>query len=188
MKIGYARVSTKEQNTDLQIDALKEAGCEKIFEEKASGAQRDRPQLNAALNFMRSGDTLVVWKLDRLARSIKQLVDTIDDLKERKISFLTIKDNIDTNTAAGKLFFHIFGSLAEFEREVIKERTMAGLVAARAKGNVGGRKRAMNTDDLEAAKTMLMNDKLSISQIAKRLGVSLATLYRYFPGGRSEIN
>ncbi|HMS44224.1 MAG TPA: recombinase family protein [Alphaproteobacteria bacterium] len=188
MKVGYARVSTKDQNTDLQIDALKEAGCEKIFEEKASGAQRDRPQLTAALNFMRSGDTLVVWKLDRLARSIKQLVDTIDDLKERKIGFLTLKDNIDTNTPAGKLFFHIFGSLAEFEREVIRERTTAGLVAARAKGNFGGRERAMNDDDLEAARTLLQNDKLSTSQVAKRLGISVATLYRYFPGGRGELS
>ena len=188
MLIGYARVSTKDQSTDLQIHDLRKAGCEKIFEEKASGAQRDRPQLTAALNYMRSGDTLIVWKLDRLARSLRQLVETVEDIKKRNIGFFTIKDNIDTNTAAGKLFFHVFASLAEFEREVIRERTSAGLLAARANGRVGGRPGILDPDDIEAAKTLLQNSKLTVTQVAKRLGIGLATLYRYFPGGRSEMN
>lgn len=188
MKVGYARVSTKDQNTDLQIDELKKAGCEKIFEEQASGAQRNRPQLTAALNFVRAGDTLVVWKLDRLARSLKQLIETIENLHERNIDFITIRDNIDTSTAIGKYFFHSIGALSEFERAMIKDRTNAGLAAARAKGNFGGRPRALNADDLEAASALLQSGKLSVTQVSKRLKISLATLYRYFPGGKSEVN
>ena len=125
MLIGYARVSTQEQNTSLQRDALHAAGCERLFEEKASGAQRDRPQLKAALDYMREGDTLVVWKLDRLARSLRQLIDTVEELNSREIGLRSLTESIDTTTAGGKLIFHIFGALAEFERSVIRERTCA---------------------------------------------------------------
>lgn len=188
MLIGYARVSTKDQNTDLQINDLKKSGCEKIFEEKASGAQRDRPQLTAALNYIRKGDTLVVWKLDRLARSLKQLIETIEDLSGRGIGFRSLTENIDTTTPGGKLIFHLFGSLAEFERGIIRERTKAGLEAARANGKFGGRPIALSAGDLETAKTLLQNPKITFSEVAKRLGVGVATLYRHLPGGRSEIN
>jgi len=139
MNVGYARVSTRDQKPELQLDALREAGCERIFEEKASGAQRDRPELKAALDYMRGGDTLVVWKLDRLARSMKQFVDTVEGLDKRGIGFRSITESIDTVTPGGKLVFHVFGALAEFERSIIRERTEAGLRAARDRGRLGGR-------------------------------------------------
>src|SRR5688500_3459358 len=139
MKIGYARVSTQEQDLALQLDALTKEGCEKIFQEKASGAQRDRPELKEALAYMRKGDTLVVWKLDRLARSMKQLIETIESFQERGIGLKSLQDPIDTSSPSGKLVFHIFAALAEFERGVIRERTTAGLRAARERGLVGGR-------------------------------------------------
>ena len=140
MLVGYARVSTQDQNPELQLDALKADGCEKVFVEKASGAQRDRPELQAALDYMRSGDTLVVWKLDRLARSLKQLIETVETMEGQGIGFRSLTEAIDTTTSGGRLVFHIFGALAEFERSIIKERTMAGLVSARARGRVGGRR------------------------------------------------
>ena len=138
MLIGYARVSTQEQNLELQINALQEAGCKKIFMEKASGAQRDRPELKAALEYMRANedDTLVVWKLDRLARSLRQLIDTVEELEKQGIGFKSLTESIDTTNSGGRLVFHIFGALAEFERGVIKERTMAGLKAAKDMGKV----------------------------------------------------
>ena len=139
MLVGYARVSTQDQNPDLQLDALKAAGCEKVFTEKASGGQRDRPELAAALSYMRPGDSLVVWKLDRLARSMPQLIDTVSTLEDQGIGFRSLTEAIDTTTAGGKLVFHIFGALAEFERSVIRERTRAGLKAARDRGRKGGR-------------------------------------------------
>jgi DNA invertase Pin-like site-specific DNA recombinase len=142
--VGYARVSTQEQDTALQIDGLKRAGCGRIFAEKASGAQRDRPQLAAALDDMRFGDTLVVWKLDRLGRSMKQLIETIEGLKDRGIGFRSLTEAMDTTTAGGALIFTIFASLAEFERSIIRERTRAGLGAARARGRVGGRPRVLS--------------------------------------------
>src|SRR5882762_5361393 len=148
MMIGYARVSTQDQSPALQLDALRAAGCDRIFEEKASGAQRDRPELKAALEYMRDGDVLVVWKLDRLARSLGQLIDTVDSLKERGIGFRSLTEQIDTTTPAGKLTFHIFGAMAEFERSIIRERTRAGLDAARARGRTGGRPRALSEKDL----------------------------------------
>ena len=141
MLVGYARVSTQEQDLALQLDALHGAGCSKLFEEKASGAQRDRPALEAALNWMRDGDTLVVWKLDRLARSLKQLIETIETFGERGIGLRSLTEAIDTTTAGGKLIFHLFAALAEFERGVIRERTMAGLQAARARGRLGSAER-----------------------------------------------
>ena len=187
MLIGYARVSTQDQNPELQIDALKQAGCEKVFIEKASGAQRDRPELKAALDYMRSGDTLVVWKLDRLARSLKQLIETVEALEEQGIGFLSITEAINTTTSGGRLVFHIFGALAEFERSIIRERTIAGLESARARGRMGGRPSALSKDDLALAKAMLANPESTVADVAKRLGVAPSTLYRHLPGGRSGL-
>ncbi len=187
MKVGYARVSTQDQNPELQIDALQEAGCEKIFQEKASGAQRDRPQLKAALDYLRPGDVLVVWKLDRLARSLKQLIETVESLEAKGIGFKSITESIDTTTPGGKLIFHIFGSLAEFERSMIRERTRAGLEAARARGRKGGRPRGLSDEDLTAAKALLRDPEITFEAVAKRVGVSAGTLYRYLPGGRGGL-
>ena len=185
--IGYARVSTQDQDLALQLDALKAAGCEKIFTEKASGAQRDRPELAAALEYMRTGDTLVIWKLDRLARSTKQLIETVERLEAAKIGFRSLTEAIDTTTASGKLVFHIFAALAEFERAMIRERTRAGLDAAKTRGRIGGRPASMKPEDLVAAAALLKNPDITVTQVAKRLSVSPATLYRHFPGGRSAI-
>lgn len=187
MLVGYARVSTQDQNTALQLDALKAAGCEKLFVEKASGASRDRPELKAAVDYVRSGDTLVVWKLDRLARSLRQLIDTVAMLEERGIGLRSLTEAIDTTTAGGRLVFHIFGSLAEFERGVIRERTKAGLSAARARGRVGGRPVKLTGDDLKAAKALLGDPTITVADVAKRLGVSPATLYRHLPAARSTM-
>lgn len=187
MFVGYARVSTQDQNTALQLDALKAAGCEKLFVEKASGASRDRPELKAAVDYVRSGDTLVVWKLDRLARSLRQLIDTVAMLEERGIGLRSLTEAIDTTTAGGRLVFHIFGSLAEFERGVIRERTKAGLSAARARGRVGGRPVKLTGDDLKAAKALLGDPTITVADVAKRLGVSPATLYRHLPAARSTM-
>lgn len=187
MEIGYARVSTQDQNPDLQTDALSAAGCEKIFTEKASGARADRPELQSAIHYMRQGDTLVVWRLDRLARSIKQLITTVESLEERGIGFRSLTENIDTTTSGGKLIFHIFAALAEFERSIIKERTKAGLDAAVARGRKGGRPPALSEADRAAALALFGNPTIPIKEIAKRLGVSEATLYRHFPGGRTAL-
>jgi DNA invertase Pin-like site-specific DNA recombinase len=189
MLIGYARVSTSEQNLDLQIKALQEAGCKKIFTEKASGAQRDRPELKAALEYMRSNedDTLVVWKLDRLARSLRQLIDTVERLEDQGIGFKSLTESIDTTTSGGKLIFHIFGALAEFERGVIRERTKAGLKAAKDMGRKGGRPASLSNDDLVAAKALLKNKNITVKEVAKRFKVDQSTLYRYLPGGRNNI-
>ena len=140
MLIAYARFSTKQHDLALQLDALEKAGCEKVFTEKISGAKRNRPEFKAALEFVREGDTLVVWKLDRLARSLKQLIETVEGLEKRQIGFLSLTEAIDTTSPAGRLIFHIFASLAEFERSIIRERTRAGLEAARRRGRIGGRK------------------------------------------------
>ena len=187
MLIGYARVSTQDQNPELQLDALQKAGCEKLFVEKASGAQRERPELQAALAFMRTGDMLVVWKLDRLARSLKQLIETVEGLEERGIGFRSLTEAIDTTTSGGRLVFHIFGALAEFERSIIRERTIAGLASARARGRLGGRPRGLSPDDLTAAKALLTDANITVDEVAKRLGVATSTLYRYLPGGRGAI-
>lgn len=187
MLIGYARVSTQEQDPALQLDALTQAGCDKVFTEKASGAQRDRPQLTAALEYMREGDTLVVWKLDRLARSLRQLIETVELLEERGIGFRSLTEAIDTTSPGGKLVFHIFASLAEFERGIIRERTKAGLAAARARGKMGGRPPALLQEDLAAAKALLRDPNITVEDAARRVGVSPSTLYRYLPGGRSAL-
>lgn len=187
MLVGYARVSTQDQKPGLQLDALEAAGCEKVFREKASGAQRDRPQLAAAIDYMRKGDTLVVWKLDRLARSMKQLIETVEGLEAGGIGFRSLTEAIDTTTSGGRLVFHIFGALAEFERSIIRERTRAGLDAARARGRKGGRPKKLDEADLKAAHAMLAEDTFTVEDVARRLNVSPATLYRYLPAARSTI-
>jgi len=188
MLVGYARVSTQDQNLDLQITALKEAGCQKIFTEKASGAQRDRPELIAAMNYIRPGeDVLVIWKLDRLARSLKQLIETVEKLETQKIGLLSLTESINTTTSGGRLIFHIFASLAEFERSIIRERTTAGLRAARQNGRIGGRPSVLKEKDLAIARTLLQDASITVEDVAKRMQVAPSTLYRYFQGGRSAI-
>ena len=183
--IGYGRVSTKDQTVAAQLDALRKVECARIFQETASGSNRDRPQLAAALDYMREGDTLVVWKLDRLARSLKQLIETVEDLERRGIGCRSLTETIDTTTAGGKLVFQIFGALAEFERGMIRERTRAGLDAARARGKTGGRPSKLKADDLKAAKAMLADPEINVEEVARRLGVSSATLYRHMPAPRA---
>ncbi len=179
MIIGYARVSTEDQNLDLQFDALKKAGCEKIFQDKISGMKENRDGLSQALEIVRSGDTLVVWKLDRLGRSLQHLISVINNLKNKGIYFRSIQESLDTSSSTGKLIFHIFGALAEFERDIIRERTMAGLAAARARGRVGGRPKIMDKGKVKLARTLVADDTRSIGEICEILGVSKATLYRY---------
>ena len=187
MLVGYARVSTQEQDPSLQLDALEGAGCEKLFVEKASGAQRDRPQLMAALEYMREGDTLVVWKLDRLARSLKQLIETVEALEGRGVGFRSLTESIDTTSTGGRLVFHIFAALAEFERSIIQERTRAGLDAARARGRRGGRPPALSAEDLAVARALLRDPGITVKEVAKRLGCSASTLYSHLPGGRGAV-
>ncbi len=186
MLVGYARVSTQDQDPNMQVDALEKAGCERIFIEKASGAKRDRPELTAALDYARQGDTLVVWKLDRLARSLKQLVETVEGLEEREVGFRSLTETIDTTSAGGRLVFAIFAGLAEFERSIIKERTSAGLEAARLRGRVGGRPRSVSDEDIAAAKALLKDPKITVKKVAERIGCSEATLYRYLPAARAN--
>ncbi|MGI4946596.1 MAG: recombinase family protein [Janthinobacterium lividum] len=186
-RVGYARVSTRDQTVALQLDALNAAGCIRVFEETALGAQRGRPQLAAALDYMRAGDTLVVWKLDRLARSTKQLIETVEDLARRGIGFRCLTQDIDTTTAGGRLVFTIFSAIAEFEREIIQERTRAGLDAARARGRRGGRPPAMKARDIKEARALLADPEITVEQVAARLKVSPSTLYRHLPGGRGAV-
>jgi DNA invertase Pin-like site-specific DNA recombinase len=185
MLLGYARVSTLDQNLSLQRDALTEAGCQKIFIEQMSGAVAERPALLEALDYARSGDTIVVWKLDRLARSMKQLIETVEKLRIRGVGFQSLTEAIDTTTAQGVLVFHMFSALAEFERSLIRERTRAGLAAARRVGRTGGRPRKLDDGDLEVARALLANPDIGVTQVAHRLGVSSATLYRYIPAART---
>lgn len=187
MNIGYARVSTAEQNLNLQTDALEAAGCKRIFIETVSGSQRDRPELQCALDYIRPGDTLIVWKLDRLARSMRQLIDTVEMLQSGGIGFRSLTESIDTTTAGGMLVFHIFGALAQFERAMIRERTEAGLRAARARGRKGGRPCSLTAKDVAMARGMLRDPAISVADAAKALGVSPATLYRRLPGGRIAV-
>src|SRR5438309_4069861 len=181
MLIGYARISTNEQNLNLQTDALTKAGCEKIFTDTASGAKSDRTGLTEAINFMRKGDTLCVWKLDRLGRSLKHLIDTVLALQNAGKGFRSLQENIDTTTSGGKLFFHIFGALAEFERDIIRERTKAGLSAARSRGRLGGRPPVMNTKKLKMATLLYSEGKTHVGEICETLGISRATFYRHIP-------
>lgn len=183
MMIGYARVSTQDQNLDLQTEALTRAGCEKIYEDKISGVRAERPGLTRALEMLREGDTLVVWKLDRLGRSVKQLVDMVGELHKRGIQFKSLTDAIDTGTPAGRFFFHVMASLAEMERELIIERTRAGLDAAKQLGRKGGRKPKMTSSKIESAKKLLASG-IPPRDVAKDLGVSVPTLYRWLPASK----
>jgi len=187
MQIGYARVSTLEQNVAPQIDQLKDAGCERIFRDKASGAKTERPGLHEALDFLREGDTLVVWRLDRLGRSLKHLLETVSKLEERGIGFRSLQESIDTTTSGGRLIFHIFGALAEFERNLIRERTMAGLRAARARGRVGGRPRKLDAKKTELAYQLYDEKKYAVKDICRMLGVSKPTLYAYLARREKEL-
>lgn len=177
--IGYARVSTDDQSLDLQLDALKKAGCEVIYEETASGKNTQRPELEHCRKALRSGDTLVVWRLDRLGRSLPDLVNIVSELEKAGISFESITERIETGSAAGKLIFHVFAALAEFERNVIRERTHAGLAAARARGRKGGRRAALNDKQVKEIRLLLGDPDSQVTDIAKRYGVSRATIYKY---------
>lgn len=177
MLIGYARVSTQDQSMNLQKDALTKAGCKEVFEDIISGSKSEREGLEKILKYVRPGDTVVVWKLDRLGRSLKHLIELVQMFNDRGIGFKSLQENIDTTTASGKLFLHIFGALAEFERELIKERTLAGLKAAAERGRKGGRPRVMDEKKIEQARS-LHRSRIPISEICKTLGISKGTLYR----------
>src|SRR5437588_1261938 len=179
MLIGYARVSKHEQNLNLQLDALKAAGCEKIFTDKITSLKEERKGLDEALTFLRPGDVLVVWKLDRLGRTLRHLIDLVASFNERGIGFKSLKETIDTTTSTGKLIFHIFGALAEFERDIIHERTQAGLEAARARGKKGGRPRALSGKKIQTLRELYNGKKHSIPEICSILGISRSTVYRY---------
>ena len=182
MRIGYARVSTKEQSLDLQVDALRDAGCEQVFQEVASGTKTARPALDDLLSRLRAGDVLVIWKLDRLGRSLKHLVTLTAELMEREVGLVSLNDPIDTTTPQGRLVFNIFASLAEFERELIRERTQAGLKAARARGRKGGRPKGLSKEAKQkamAAETLYREGELSVQAICDQLGITKPTLYAY---------
>lgn len=182
MKIGYIRVSTQEQSFDWQIDALQQAGCEKLYREVVSGARTERPGLDRVMDSLRAGDVLVIWKLDRLGRSLKHLIELVNTLRERGIGLQSLNDPIDTTTSQGRLSFNLFASLAEFERDLIRERTQAGLAAARARGRNGGRPQGLSAQAEAtacAAETLYRERRLSVRQIAARLGIAKSTLYAY---------
>jgi DNA invertase Pin-like site-specific DNA recombinase len=186
MLIGYARVSTQEQTLNLQKDALAKADCTKIFTDIASGAKAERKGLDEALHYVRKGDTLVVWRLDRLGRSLPHLITTMTELEKRGIGFKSLTENIDTTTSGGKLIFHIFGALAEFERNLIRERTQAGLVAARARGKKGGRPKVLTARQLIIAQSLYSDKQHSIAEICRTLKISRATVYRAIKAGGRE--
>lgn len=179
MNIGYARVSTQDQNLDLQKDALEKAGCEQIIVDKVSGTVAERPGLKQIKAILRKGDTLVVWRLDRLGRSLKDLIEWINYLDEKKVGLKSLQEAIDTSTSTGKLVFHIFGALAEFERNLIRERTKAGLAAARARGKLGGRRKSLNAEDRKIAVDLYNEKKMSVKKICEMMGISKPTLYSY---------
>jgi DNA invertase Pin-like site-specific DNA recombinase len=179
MNIGYVRVSTDDQKLDLQKDALVNAGCGKLYQDIASGAKEKRAGLDGALRYLRKGDTLVVWKLDRLGRSLKHLIQVVNGLNKRGVFLKSVRENIDTSSSGGKLTFHLFGALAEFERDIISERTKAGLSAARVRGRIGGRPKVMTDDMVKLAKQLMANKDNSAQFVSKTLGISRATLYRY---------
>lgn len=180
MLIGYARVSSKDQNLELQIDELKKTGCSKIFSDKISGINKKRPGLEDALSHLRQGDTLIIWKLDRLGRSLKGLIELVGSLEKGGIHFKSITDGIDTGTPAGRFFFHVMASLSQMERELLIERTKAGLEAAKKRGRTGGRKRSMTPSKVEAAKKLLA-EGMPPRDVANNLSVSIPTLYRWCP-------
>ena len=185
MKIGYARISKSDQSLSLQHDALKNADCDLIFEDEISGTTKERKGLSEAWSHLRKGDTLVVWKLDRLGRSIKNLIDLTGQLREREINFLSLTEGINTSTPAGTFFFHIMASLAQLEREIIVERTKAGLEAARSRGILGGRKRLLTESKVSSAKRLLLSG-VAPKEVASNFGVSVPTLYRWVPASSLE--
>ncbi len=176
MKIGYARVSTDDQDLALQLDALKNHGCERVFEEKVSGRSQKRPILDRMLDTLREGDTVVVWRLDRLGRGLKHLIELMSDFQEKGIQFVSLNEAIDTSTPTGELTFHIFASIAQFERAIISERTKAGLKAARARGRKGGRKPSLSQQDIKKAAAMLLDPSVTKTDVAKHFKVSRPTL------------
>jgi DNA invertase Pin-like site-specific DNA recombinase len=186
MLIGYARVSTDDQNLELQLDALQHAGCEHIFEDRQSGAKAARPGLGKALEFVRSGDTVVVWRLDRLSRSLKDLIEMVSSLEQRGIGLKSLHESIDTSSSSGKLIFHIFGALAEFERNLIRERTQAGLKAARARGRLGGRPKALSREKQALAVKLYDQQEHSVDEVCEMMGISKPTLYKYIELARKE--
>jgi len=188
MKVGYARVSTAEQNLDLQCDALNAAGCEKVITDKASGTVVARPGLEKLKEQLRAGDTLVVWRLDRLGRSLRDLIGWMTYLEEAKVGLLSLHEAIDTTTTSGKLTFHLFGALAEFERSLIRERTQAGLAAARARGKKGGRPTALSKDKRELAVKLYYENQVPIAKICTMLGISKPTLYAYIRAAEGTEN
>src|SRR5687767_9505506 len=179
MLIGYARVSTTDQTVALQQDALTAAGCHHTFTDTASGSRTDRPGLTEALSYVRPGDTLVVWRLDRLGRSLAHLIETVKKLQERGVHFRSLQEQLDTGTSGGKLVFHVFGALAEFERDLIRERTMAGLAAARARGRLFGRPKVLSPRKIEQLQTLAKDGRNTVAEICQTLGISRATFYRY---------
>lgn len=179
MKIGYARVSTDEQNPDLQIDALKKAGCERIYTDKTSGARNERKELTEALSYARKGDCLVVWRLDRLGRSLKHLIEIVEGLETAGVGFVSLQEGFDTTTSGGRLVFQIFGALAEFERNLIKERTNAGLKAARARGRIGGRKAKLSLEQIETLRNMYESKAHTVKEICRVFKITKPTFYRY---------
>ncbi|WP_108395906.1 recombinase family protein [Devosia submarina] len=187
MLIGYARVSTDDQNLDLQLDALKKAGCGKIFEEKESGRSGTRrPAYDAALAYLRPTDQLAVWKVDRLGRSLREMLETAYKLQEANIKVISLTESIDTSTANGRMMFNMLGTIAEYFLDLNRERTVAGLRAALARGRKGGRRRKLSDDDVAAGRAMLADPTIPVSKVAERLGVGRQSLYRYFPAARAN--
>lgn len=187
MLVGYARVSTDGQDHALQLDALKAAGCERVFVETASGTRTDRPELARLIELVRQGDTVVIWRLDRLGRSLRHLIDIVEDLNQRDVALRSLSEAIDTMTASGRLLFHVLGAVGQMERDIIAERTRAGLRAAAARGRRGGRPPALDEGKVRAARAMLAGGTMSAGEVARQLGVSPSTLYRHLPGGRGAL-
>tara|TARA_X000001036_G_C20376498_1_gene682768 strand:+ start:115 stop:690 length:576 start_codon:yes stop_codon:yes gene_type:complete len=188
MKVGYCRISTHDQHLAMQQDALKKAGCEEIYSDIASGAKVERPGLEQAISFLREGDTLVVWQLDRLGRSIQHLIQTVQSLNNRQIGFQSLRENIDTTTSGGKLVFHIFGALAEFERELIRERTNAGLTAARARGRLGGRPPLLDSRQIVRLTELYDEGRSSVNEICKIFGISRPSFYNYLKKRKQVVS
>lgn len=185
MLIGYARVSTQDQNLDLQVEALEKNGCDRIYQEIVSGIKAEREALNEALSYLRTGDTLVVWRLDRLGRSLKQLIELINSLQEREVGFKSVVEAIDTTTPTGQFFFHITGAFAELERNLIRERTRAGLASARARGRKGGRPKALDLETFRMALVLYNEKNTTVANICKRFNISKRTFYRYLEEHRT---